>query len=210
VRYVFFRPALRACSLRRTLVSDELCVATNGCAPGSSERRNGSDEAGGVSSSRDVVSMSDRRSNTPARSPRVRNRGDRSRSGRRLDTVRRRLDRLHASRGHAGSDSGCKALRRVTFHKIPEPVGPAMHRSFFRWRCSAIRGRALSPGRAGSRQAPGSGNHKSQITKTKKQTNSKTQITNGDFRFRVWNLVLGPCLFFGIWDLVLIRRIIGS
>jgi len=186
-------------SLRRTLVSDELCVATNGCAPGSSERRNGSDEAGGVSSSRDVVSMSNRRSNTPARSPRVRNRGDRSRSGRRLDTVRRRLDRLHAFRERVGSDSGCKALRRVTFHKIPEPVGPATHRSFFDrkrmrlWPCFA---------------SVGTRSTKFQKPNSKQIQNSKSQTET--FRFRVWNLVLGPCLFFGFCDLVLIRRITGS
>jgi len=48
---------------------------------------------------------------------------------------------------------------------------------------------------------------KTQITKDKFQTNSKRQITNADFRFRVLNLLLGACLFFVFCDLVLRTKI---
>jgi hypothetical protein len=69
----------------------EIFVSANARAPRDFRSvETGSDEAGGVSSSRSVFSTNHRRSNTPARSPGVRNRGGRSRSGRRLDTVRRR------------------------------------------------------------------------------------------------------------------------
>jgi hypothetical protein len=162
VRSVFFRPATGTHSFRRTLVFTRSSFKRTRVLLAIFGMSTGSDEAGGVGSWRSVFSTSNRRSNyissvaegcKPRRSFEI--------LGRRLDTVRRRLDRLHASKTRR-ERFGWQGSAQSNVSQDPRTSRARDAPKFFRSQANATMA-VLCFG----------GNEKHQISNSKKQTRTK-------------------------------------